>query len=121
MTSALTAPSPEHLVEPKPLGINQGNGTEQGISAGRLHEVGAGHHGYGGPGHSSPYVGMEKRAVKALSEQQVADLRAGGGMSPALPAELNGHPGPLHVLKLGDKLGGTLPGSPSEISIATMW
>jgi hypothetical protein len=50
-------------------------------------------------------TGMEKRAVKALSDQQVADLRAGRGMGLALSAELNGYPGPLHVLELGDKLG----------------
>ena len=64
----------------------------------------AGHHGHSGAGQGSPYAGMEKRAVKALSDQQIADLRAGRGMGLALPAELNGYPGPLHVLELGDKL-----------------
>jgi hypothetical protein len=39
-----------------------------------------------------------------LSEQQIADLRAGKGMGLALAAELNGYPGPMHVLELGDKL-----------------
>lgn len=53
----------------------------------------------------SPYVGMETRPVKALSEQQVADLKAGRGMGLALPAELNGYPGPVHVLELADQLG----------------
>jgi len=42
--------------------------------------------------------------VKALSNEQIADLRAGRGMSLAVPAELNGCPGPVHVLKLGDQL-----------------
>lgn len=65
----------------------------------------AGHHGPGGARHGSPYAGMEKRAVKALTEQQIADLRAGRGMGLALPAELNGYPGPLHVLELGEELG----------------
>src|SRR4051794_9522827 len=51
-----------------------------------------------------PYAGLQSRSVKALSEQQVADLRAGRGMSMALPAELNGYPGPLHVIELADKL-----------------
>jgi Spy/CpxP family protein refolding chaperone len=46
-----------------------------------------------------PYVGMEQRPVKALSEQQVADLKAGRGMGLALAAELNGYPGPSHVLE----------------------
>lgn len=52
-----------------------------------------------------PYAGMEQRAIKALSEQQIADLRAGRGMGLALPAELNGYPGPLHVLEHADALG----------------
>src|SRR5689334_7847304 len=54
-------------------------------------------------GHLS-YGGMQQRPLKALSEQQVADLRAGKGMGLALAAELNGYPGPLHVLELGEKL-----------------
>jgi hypothetical protein len=52
----------------------------------------------------SPYAGMQTRPVKALSEQQVADLRAGRGMGLALAAELNGYPGPMHVLELADRL-----------------
>jgi hypothetical protein len=53
----------------------------------------------------SPYAGMQTRPIKALSEQQVADLNAGRGMGLALPAELNGYPGPVHVLELADQLG----------------
>jgi Spy/CpxP family protein refolding chaperone len=53
---------------------------------------------------ASPYAGFEKRAVKALSDQQVADLKAGRGMGYALAAELNGYPGPSHVLEFGEKL-----------------
>jgi Spy/CpxP family protein refolding chaperone len=52
----------------------------------------------------SPYAGMQTRPIKALSEQQVADLKAGRGMGLAMPAELNGYPGPSHVLELADKL-----------------
>jgi hypothetical protein len=52
----------------------------------------------------TPYAGMQSRSIKALSEQQVADLSAGRGMGLALPAELNGYPGPSHVLELADKL-----------------
>lgn len=51
-----------------------------------------------------PYAGLQGRSIKALSEQQVADLRAGKGMSLALAAELNGYPGPLHVLELAAPL-----------------
>ena len=53
---------------------------------------------------NAPYAGMQQRAIKALSEQQIADLRAGRGMGLALAAELNGYPGPLHVLELADQL-----------------
>ena len=52
-----------------------------------------------------PYAGMETRAIKALSEQQIGDLEAGRGMGLALAAELNGYPGPIHAIELADKLG----------------
>jgi Spy/CpxP family protein refolding chaperone len=52
-----------------------------------------------------PYAGMETRAIKALSDQQIADLKAGRGMGFALAAELNGYPGPVHAIELADKLG----------------
>jgi Spy/CpxP family protein refolding chaperone len=51
-----------------------------------------------------PYAGLEVRPIKALSEQQIADLRAGRGMGLALAAELNGYPGPMHVLEMADAL-----------------
>ena len=54
-------------------------------------------------GHSH-YAGWESREIKALSAADIEGLRAGRGMSLALAAELNGYPGPLHVLELGDKL-----------------
>ena len=38
----------------------------------------------------APYAGMQSRPIKALSEQQLADLQAGRGMGLALAAELNG-------------------------------
>ena len=53
----------------------------------------------------TPYAGMQTRGIKALSDSQITDLQAGRGMSLALAAELNGYPGPLHVLELADKLG----------------
>jgi Spy/CpxP family protein refolding chaperone len=52
-----------------------------------------------------PYAGMQTRPIKALSAQQVADLETGRGMTLALAAELNGYPGPRHVLQLADQLG----------------
>ena len=52
----------------------------------------------------TPYAGMQARPVKALSDTDVADLKAGRGMGLALPAELNGYPGPAHVLEHADAL-----------------
>jgi Spy/CpxP family protein refolding chaperone len=52
-----------------------------------------------------PYAGLQARPIKALSDQQIADLEAGRGMGLALAAELNGYPGPLHVLELATPLG----------------
>ena len=51
-----------------------------------------------------PYAGLDTRTVKALSEKQIADLKAGRGMGLALAAELNGYPGPLHALDLAEAL-----------------
>ena len=52
----------------------------------------------------SPYAGEQTRAIKALSPTQIDDLRAGRGMAMALAAELNGYPGPAHVLEWADAL-----------------
>ena len=40
----------------------------------------------------------------SLTEKQISDLQAGRGMGLALPAELNGYPGPTHVLEHADSL-----------------
>jgi len=53
----------------------------------------------------APYAGLEHRRTKVLSTEQVDDLLRGRGMGLALPAELNGYPGPRHVLDLADRLG----------------
>ena len=50
--------------------------------------------------HQSPYVGLETRDIKALSGEEIEGLLNGQGMSLALPAELNGLPGPRHVLDM---------------------
>jgi hypothetical protein len=58
-----------------------------------------------GSAHSqSPYAGQESREIKALSAQEVSDLLAGRGMGLARAAELNGYPGPMHVLELAAEL-----------------
>lgn len=53
---------------------------------------------------SSQYAGYQEREIKALSARQIEDLQAGRGMSLALAAELNGYPGPAHIVELGEKL-----------------
>jgi hypothetical protein len=54
--------------------------------------------------HNTPYSGLEQRQIKALSAQQIDDLRTGRGMGLALAGELNGYPGPMHVIELADQL-----------------
>lgn len=53
----------------------------------------------------SPYAGEEQRHIKALSPERIEGLEAGHGLGYAKAAELNGYPGPKHVLELADDLG----------------
>ena len=56
------------------------------------------------PGHQppagqlSPYREQHASGLRGLSAQEIDDLRAGRGMGLARAAELNGYPGPRHVL-----------------------
>ena len=52
----------------------------------------------------SAYVGQRSRDIKALSGEDIAALRNGDGMGLAKAAELNGYPGPRHVLALAREL-----------------
>jgi hypothetical protein len=52
----------------------------------------------------TPYAGQQSRPIKALSEEDISALRKGEGMGMAKAAELNGYPGPLHVLALAKDL-----------------
>ena len=52
----------------------------------------------------APYASWQERTIKALSPQEVEDDLQGRGMGMALPAELNGYPGPRHVLELAGEL-----------------
>jgi hypothetical protein len=56
-------------------------------------------------GAHTPYAGLQNRAIKSLSDSDIEELRRGGGWGLALPAELNGMPGPAHLLELKDKIG----------------
>jgi len=53
-------------------------------------------------GSQTPYAGMQNRAVKSLSDDDIKELRRGGGWGLALAAELNGMPGPSHLSELTD-------------------
>lgn len=53
---------------------------------------------------ASPYVADRSAVVQTLAAEEVAGLLEGEGMGLALPAELNGYPGPRHVLDLADSL-----------------
>ena len=63
----------------------------------------------------SPYAGEASRAVKSLSAEDIAELRRGGGWGLAKTAELNGMPGPFHLLDLKDEF----PLSRAQVSAIT--
>lgn len=50
-------------------------------------------------GGASPYAGQEGRAIKALDQAFLEGLREGAGLGFAKSAELNGYPGPAHLLE----------------------
>lgn len=53
---------------------------------------------------TSKYAGEEKRNIKSLSGDDLDELRRGGGWGLAKAAELNGIPGPAHLLELKDDI-----------------
>lgn len=55
-------------------------------------------------GEDAPYAGQDAREIASLSAADVKAILAGEGWGLALPAELNGYPGPAHVLELADEL-----------------
>ena len=52
----------------------------------------------------TPRAAWQERGLKAFSPEQIEDYLEGRGMGMALPAELNGYPGPRHLLELADEL-----------------
>lgn len=56
------------------------------------------------PEHHSHYTGQHHRAIKSLSPEDLSELRRGGGWGLAKAAELNGMPGPAHLLELKDEI-----------------
>lgn len=53
---------------------------------------------------ASPYAGRQHCDIKALSQEEMGNYLDGKGMGQAMAAELNGYPGPRHVLDLADGL-----------------
>ncbi len=53
---------------------------------------------------ATPYAGLDRREIPALSPEQIDDIRAGRGAGLALPAEVNRYPGPMHVLEHAEAL-----------------
>lgn len=54
--------------------------------------------------HQSPYAEETDRQVKSLSEDDIRELEHGGGWGLARAAELNGMPGPIHILEMKDEI-----------------
>ncbi len=54
--------------------------------------------------HVSKYLGQENRQIKSLSQSDINELRKGAGWGLAKAAELNGVPGPLHILEMAEKI-----------------
>lgn len=52
------------------------------------------HHGH------SPYAGEQNREIKSLSTSDLEEISRGAGWGLAKAAELNGVPGPVHLLEL---------------------
>ena len=62
------------------------------------------HDGSHGPTPSA-YAGEETRLITSLSEQDLEEIGRGGGWGLARVAELNGVPGPTHLLELAEDIG----------------
>ena len=56
------------------------------------------------PEANRPYAGQQAREIKSLSADDLDELRRGAGWGLARAAELNGVPGPAHLLELSDEL-----------------
>ena len=53
---------------------------------------------------TSKYVGEETRQIKSLSKHDIKELKKGAGWGLAKAAELNGVPGPAHILEMESKI-----------------
>ena len=53
---------------------------------------------------TSPYTGLLDSPIRGLSMEEISDLESGAGAGFARAAELNGYPGPRHILDLQSEL-----------------
>ena len=53
----------------------------------------------------SAYIGQERREIKSLSKSDIEELENGSGWGLAKAAELNGVPGPAHLLEMKTEIG----------------
>jgi hypothetical protein len=53
---------------------------------------------------TSPYIGLLDSPIRGLSVGEISDLENGAGAGFARAAELNGYPGPRHILDLKSEL-----------------
>ncbi len=56
------------------------------------------------PTYHSQYAGQEARKIKSLSAEDIDELQNGKGWGLAKAAELNGVPGPAHLLEMKDEV-----------------
>lgn len=56
------------------------------------------------PSYKSQYIGQEQRVIKSLSADAIKQLQAGKGWGLAKAAELNGMPGPVHILQMKNEI-----------------
>ena len=59
---------------------------------------------FAGESYESKYVGQEHRNIKSLSAGDIEELKRGGGWGLAKAAELNGVPGPAHILEMEEEI-----------------
>ncbi len=54
--------------------------------------------------YGSKYTGQEYREIKSLSSEDIDELQKGKGWGLAKAAELNGMPGPIHLLEMKEEI-----------------
>jgi uncharacterized protein (DUF305 family) len=74
------------------------------MSHGSMNHGSMSHMQHSGMGMTSPYLDQLNSSVRGLSQAEIDGLLSGEGMGYARSAELNGYPGPRHVLDMANEL-----------------